>query len=232
MRHRIRTQLTYANVMATLAAFVALGGTGYAAARLAANSVGTREVRDNSLTGRDVRDRSLIAKDFAAGQVPQGPEGKSGAAGAPGKDGVAGAKGENGAKGDKGDTGAAGPGGATAILAHIDPNPAGAFAAPSGKSTLGATEADFQMASPNIALVAKDLVVKSAAMPGTGNTWTIALKGADETLKCTIPAAGTSCDSAALTTALAPGTLVTLHVTSTGAPAPSTMSVGWRTVSP
>jgi hypothetical protein len=47
--NRLRDRLTYANVVATLALFVALGGSSYAAL---------------TITGRDVRDRSLSGKDL------------------------------------------------------------------------------------------------------------------------------------------------------------------------
>ena len=83
----MRRALSYSNVMATLAVFVALGGSSYAAITITG-----KDVRDNSLTGADVRDNSLKsadvrnnslrsadvkngslrAKDFAVGQVPGG----------------------------------------------------------------------------------------------------------------------------------------------------------------
>jgi hypothetical protein len=47
--NRIRPQLTYANVVATLALFIALGGSSYAAL---------------TITGKDVRNRSLTYKDL------------------------------------------------------------------------------------------------------------------------------------------------------------------------
>ena len=56
---RIRAHLTYANVMATLAMFIALGGTGYAALR-----IGSGQIRDNSIRSRDVRNDSLRGKDI------------------------------------------------------------------------------------------------------------------------------------------------------------------------
>jgi hypothetical protein len=40
MARRIRAKLTYANVTASLALFIALGGTGYAALTLPPDSVG------------------------------------------------------------------------------------------------------------------------------------------------------------------------------------------------
>ena len=88
-----------AMVVASIALVVALGGTGYAAIKLPANSVGTKQLRKNAVTGAKVKDFSLFANDFAAGQIPKGPPGANGANGAPGAPGAA------GAKGDKGDPG-------------------------------------------------------------------------------------------------------------------------------
>ena len=50
----LRRRLTYANVMSTLAVFIALGGSSYAAL-----SITGRDVRDGSLTARDLRRNSL-----------------------------------------------------------------------------------------------------------------------------------------------------------------------------
>ena len=58
----LRSQLTYANVVATLALFLALGGVGYAAV-----VVTGKNVKDGSLTGKDVRDGSLRTADLAKG---------------------------------------------------------------------------------------------------------------------------------------------------------------------
>jgi len=79
----------YANVTATLALIVALGGTSYAAIVLPANSVGSRQLkkravtnsklRANAVTSATVRNGSLRAKDFKAGQLPAGPAGPAGA---------------------------------------------------------------------------------------------------------------------------------------------------------
>jgi hypothetical protein len=57
--NRFRGHLTYANVMATLALFIALGGSSYAALR-----IGTKEVRNNSLLGEDIRNRTLRGEDI------------------------------------------------------------------------------------------------------------------------------------------------------------------------
>src|SRR5262245_60429377 len=86
MRRLLRVRPTYANVTATLALFVALGGTSYAALKLPANSV----------TSAQVKNGSLLKKDFKAGQLPAGKRGKTGAKGETGATGAAGAAGAAG----------------------------------------------------------------------------------------------------------------------------------------
>ena len=60
MLEKLRQHLTYANVTATLALFIALGGSSYAALR-----VGSREIADNSIRSRDVNNHSLTRHDLA-----------------------------------------------------------------------------------------------------------------------------------------------------------------------
>ena len=81
---RFRPHLTYANVIATLALFLALGGGAYAALRLPKNSVGTKQIRKNAVRSGKVKNGSLLAKDFKQGQLPRGPQGLQGIHGAPG----------------------------------------------------------------------------------------------------------------------------------------------------
>jgi hypothetical protein len=105
--------------IAWLALFVALSGSSYAAAKLAANSV----------TSKTVKDRSLLAKDFKLGQLPAAKPGADGRAGAAGPAGPQGPKGEAGAsiagpkgdKGDRGETGATGPAGPSASKDVVGP---------------------------------------------------------------------------------------------------------------
>lgn len=99
-------KLTYANVVATLALFIALGGSSYAAVELGKNSVksdniGKEQVRasdiaKNAVSSAKVKDASLLAKDFKSGQLPMG---------APG---AIGPRGPQGPKGDRGLQGAPG----------------------------------------------------------------------------------------------------------------------------
>ena len=55
-----------ATVIATLALFVALGGTGYAVTKLPSNSVGTAQLKKNAVTSAKVKDGSLRRADLAA----------------------------------------------------------------------------------------------------------------------------------------------------------------------
>jgi hypothetical protein len=121
MKRLARPRLTYANVIATLALFLALGGGAYAATSIPKASVGTAQLRADSVTGPKVSDGSLVAADFAPGQLPRGaagetgPEGEAGPAGAPGPKGLqgeagaTGPRGERGPQGERGDDGQAGP---------------------------------------------------------------------------------------------------------------------------
>jgi hypothetical protein len=91
---KLRSRLTYANVMASIAVFIALGGTSYGLAngtigspQLKNNSVRSKDIRNNQVTSADVRNSSLLVKDFKRGQLPAGPQGATGPqgeAGAPG----------------------------------------------------------------------------------------------------------------------------------------------------
>jgi hypothetical protein len=105
----VRARLTYANVMSSIAVFMVLGGSAYAAATLPKNSVGSSQIANNAVTSAKVKDGSLLSKDFKPGQL---------VAGAPGPAGAAGAKGD---RGDTGATGADGAAGATTVrVRYVD----------------------------------------------------------------------------------------------------------------
>jgi hypothetical protein len=79
------------NPVALLALFLSLAGTSYAAATLAANSVGTRQLKKDAVTSAKVKNRSLRAVDFARAQLPRGAQGAQGERGLPGPVGPPGA---------------------------------------------------------------------------------------------------------------------------------------------
>ena len=90
--NRLRSRLTYANVMVTVLAFVVLGGSAYAATQLPTNSVGAKQLKKHAVTPAKL---STAARSALKGAV--GPRG---------------AKGDQGPKGDKGDPGSPGAPGA------------------------------------------------------------------------------------------------------------------------
>jgi hypothetical protein len=64
VRHKLRHRLTYANVMSTLAVFIALGGSSYAAIQISGSNIENRSIpakklKRNSITGREVRESRL-----------------------------------------------------------------------------------------------------------------------------------------------------------------------------
>src|SRR5215213_6171690 len=62
---KVLDRLNYANVTATLALFIALGGTSYAVATLPRNSVGAAQLRSNSVGGAEIRKQAVKSSDIA-----------------------------------------------------------------------------------------------------------------------------------------------------------------------
>jgi hypothetical protein len=90
----LRSRLTYANLMATFAVFIALGGSSYAAITITGKNVKNssltgKDIKDSSLKTSDVKNRSLLAKDFKSGQLVAGAPGPAGTNGANGSAGTA-----------------------------------------------------------------------------------------------------------------------------------------------
>ena len=70
---RAGRRLTYANVVSTLALFVAVGGAGaFAAGQIAPKSVGERELRHGAVTAEKLRKNAVIAPKIMALAVKQG----------------------------------------------------------------------------------------------------------------------------------------------------------------
>ena len=90
----LRSRLTYANLMATFAVFIALGGSSYAAITITGKNVKNssltgKDIKNSSLKTSDVKNRSLLAKDFKSGQLVAGARGPAGTNGANGSAGTA-----------------------------------------------------------------------------------------------------------------------------------------------
>lgn len=112
--------------IALLALFVALGGTGYAAAKLANNSVGTKQLKNNAVTGAKVKNGSLTAADFG-GTLPAGPKGDAGTNGAKGDPGTNGSNGTNGNDGQPGSPGTPGTNGSSGATVKAKMQSSGTF---------------------------------------------------------------------------------------------------------
>jgi hypothetical protein len=116
------------NAVAYLALFVALGGTSYAAIKLPANSVGTKQIKkgavtstkikNGSITSAKIKNGSITNAQLAAGTLKAGGVGPAGPAGLAGLAGPKGDTGAAGPAGAKGDTGAPGAN-ATALWAVV-----------------------------------------------------------------------------------------------------------------
>jgi hypothetical protein len=73
-------KLTYANVMATIAVFIALGGTSYAISKLPKNSVGPKQLKKNSVTTAKIKDGAVTGPKLTLstlGAVPEAAHAKS-----------------------------------------------------------------------------------------------------------------------------------------------------------
>ena len=97
---KLRGKLTFSNVIACLALFVALGGSAYAATQLPKNSVGSKQLKKGAVTPA-----KLSAGSTSALTGPQGPKG---------------GKGERGEKGDPGPS--TGPAGGALAGTYPDPS--------------------------------------------------------------------------------------------------------------
>jgi hypothetical protein len=165
--NRIRSRLSFANVMSVIAVFIALGGTTYAAVTLpknsvrakqiAKNAVGASEIKANAVRSGEVKNGALRAEDFGAGQLPQGPKGD---------------------KGDKGDTGTVGPATVVHVTATVDlaDNTKASYVAfcPDGQHAIsGGARGDFDQSEGTVVTSSRPAIAPTnEEAPDTGQTYT------------------------------------------------------------
>ena len=116
----MKLQPSYANVAATIALFLALGGPAAAGAR---TLITGNDVQDHSLTGLDIANHSLTGTDIKAGSLGSGAFSDAALAnlrGATGPEGAEGAAGKAGAPGPAGPQGLPGQGIATTTATSPD----------------------------------------------------------------------------------------------------------------
>jgi hypothetical protein len=66
---KIRARLTFANVVACMALFVALGGVGYAATKLPKNSVGSKQLKNGAVSTAKLKAKAVTAAKLGARAV-------------------------------------------------------------------------------------------------------------------------------------------------------------------
>jgi hypothetical protein len=66
---KLQAKLNYANVMATIALFVALGGSAYAAGKLPRNSVGTKQLKASSVTTAKLKNGAITTAKIKDGAI-------------------------------------------------------------------------------------------------------------------------------------------------------------------
>lgn len=69
---QIRKRLTYANVMSSIAVFLVLGGSAFAATQLAKNSVGSKQLKKNAVTAAKIKNNAVTAGKLKNGAVTGG----------------------------------------------------------------------------------------------------------------------------------------------------------------
>jgi hypothetical protein len=155
---RLRSHLTYANVVASLCLFLLVGGgAAFAATQLPRNSVGTGQLKAGAVTS------GKIAKK-TRNQL-RGNRGPAGATGPQGKVGKTGAKGATGGAGAKGATGADGTGPAFEVFG-------------TAKSVDGSTQILSETLGAGSYVVSANAVIETSS--GTPVTVTCTLNGGGE----------------------------------------------------
>ena len=69
MLTRLRSKLTYANVMATIAVFLVVTGVGFAVAALPKKSVGKKQLKNGAVSGKKLRKNAVTAPKIKSGAV-------------------------------------------------------------------------------------------------------------------------------------------------------------------
>lgn len=170
MKRNWKPRISPAMVVACLALLIGLGGTGYAALTLPANSVGTLQLKANAVTSTKVKNGSLLKADFKAGQIPAGPVGPAGPAGPAGAAGPA---------------GPAGPGAKWALV-----RPDGTIVSQSGGITLTAKPQPGEYILDIGSVVTGKLIVASSALASD-----TAFRGVVSAGPCGGTAEGVTCPS-------------------------------------
>jgi hypothetical protein len=192
------------NAIAYLALWLTLGGgSAYAATQLAANSVGTKQLKPDAVVSSRVKDHSLLAQDFKEGQLPQGATGPRGAVGPQGAVGPVGPQGAEGPAGQPGTPGGAGPrgpaGSAVLLSRSYALRPETLYGVVTGLQFATSEEEEVTMITPDRNLTASHLAVhlSSALASNEAEEISLRLNGQISDLNCIVVASTSTCTSAA-----------------------------------
>lgn len=232
MAGRMRSRLTYANVMATVAMFIALGGGAYAAAT--GSFVGHNGVIHGCVLSSGQLDvikpgkhcpRKTASLSFAA----NGRAGARGPAGTPGQPGSPGSPGQPGSPGSPAASAFTSGFKNTAFIQTL-------FGPVSGIGpTSNTDESAVVEASPAVTIVGRDLVgeyLHDTAPSGT-RSFTLRVNGADTALTCTYTIPATSCSDTSDAVTIPAGSQLSIKFSQpTGGIGPGDVIVGWRATTP
>ena len=230
----IRSKLTYSNVMATFAVFLALGGGAYAAVKLPRNSVGPKQLKNKAVTPKKVAPATV--------RLFKGQKGDPGAPGAPGANGdtgAPGAAGQPGAPGQPGSPAASAFGGGGFVPNNSSGATVATYCGPADTqlnnscTTTEATQQDtLAVLTPNAPIVARDLFVLTAGTQFSVETFTLRFEGTDTSVACTVSFTN-NCNSGSATAVIPPGSRILLKVeSSTGGGGSYGFWFGWRATTP
>jgi len=204
------------NAIAYLALWLTLGGgSAYAATQLAANSVGTNQLKLDAVVSSRVKDHSLLAQDFKEGQLPgasqgavgprgavgaQGAVGPSGPVGPQGAEGPAGRPGTPGTPGTPGEAGPRGPAGSVALVSRSYAlRPGALYGIVTGLQFADSEEEEVTMITPDRNLTASHLAVHltSALASDEAEEISLRLNGQISDLNCVVAPGTSTCTSSA-----------------------------------
>jgi hypothetical protein len=228
MLARLRTRLSFANVVSVIALFVALGGTSIAAVTLARNSVKGKHIAANAVSSSEVKDASLLAGDFGPGQLPKGEKGDPGTAGVPGTPGTPGSPAASWVTGNL----------SAAIPAHAAASGANASNfSPSGQTELSGSDLGRAQVSPNAPIVVRDLFVRQENATGAGE---LRYQLRDLTnppfpnvlLQCSTTGVQTTCNSGSQSATVPAGSRLVIRLTLSGDTVSTFAGWGFRATTP
>jgi hypothetical protein len=239
MVSRIRSRLTYANVVASLALFLVLSG-GTAVALTGSNTVFSDDIVDNQVRSADVRNDTLTGGGLTAADLRPGSVGGSEV-----KDGsVTGADVKESSLGRVPQAGNAGTldgldsthfgvgvmGGLMKGVGLTDVANGTAWA-PIGASTASTTGS---FVAPSGGFVARDLRIALNRSNGANESWSFAFVPSSPSgaLECTVPANASSCSDTSHAVTVSAGQRYSILVTAAQNGLPVDVSFGWRAVSP